>query len=536
MKKTVTVLVTAALLLTALAACSRSDRNDTAREITVSEGWNFAGGFYPIETFVVNTNYGPAFYMYNFYETLVNYKDGEFVPGLAESWDISNDGLAYTFHLRKNVKFSDGTVFDAEAVKRNLEVIPQNLGKANGSYGTVTTLFKRIVVVDPHTIEVHLTAPYYGVLKDFTLIHPMAMVSPHAFHEDGTVKDDLKTSTLGTGPYMYKGDTDGTTYTFVKNPHYWGKEPETDRFHVKVIPDNDARLLALRNGEVDLIVGTRQITYDGLNEMKASGYGTLVSEGINYTRYFGFNVSKAPFNDRNVRLAASYALDKQRISESILSGIEAKADSIFDPALPYCDVKLEPYGHDKQKAIALLEEAGWVDSNGDGVREKDGVSLKGEILYSKDNTMVDDLMLAVAAQWKEIGMDIRLNGMEMTAYYSELQNNNFTIAYGMTYGSAWDPYTSITNMKPGQKSNYAAAQALELVEDGSKIINALNVTVDRNEIRKTYDFILREIHDNAILLPLSYTKEVAVYNKSKIKDYTFNGQLAYIDIAAISLK
>ncbi len=273
MKKTVVLVSAMTLLIAALTACSQVDGDVMVEEVTLTESWNFAGGFYPIETLTVNTNHGPMHYMVNFYETLVHYKDGELVPGLADSWEISEDGLVYTFHLRENVKFSDGSAFDAETVKRNLEVIPDNLEPMKGSMGVVPALLDEIVVIDPHTVEVHLTHPYYGALKDFTLQNPMAMVSPNALNEDGSPGEAFKTATFGTGPYMYEGQTDGTTYTFVKNPHYWGDEPEVERFHIKVIPDNDTKLLALRNGEVDILVGTRQMSYDRFNTMKNAGYG-----------------------------------------------------------------------------------------------------------------------------------------------------------------------------------------------------------------------------------------------------------------------
>ncbi|GIQ67897.1 MULTISPECIES: nickel ABC transporter substrate-binding protein [Bacillales] len=537
MRKMIDALVVIALLLFVLTACLQTNTEQTEGEITLTESWDFAGGFYPIETLTVNANYGPQFYMVNFYETLVRYKDGEIIPGLAESWEISEDGLIYTFHLREQVKFSDGSPFNAEAVKRNLEVIPANLGPMNGGLGTVSTLLDQIVVIDTHTVEVHLTAPYYGALKDFTLMNPMAMVSPDAFNADGSPGDVLRTGTFGTGPYMYEGETDGTTYTFVKNPHYWGEEPEVERFHVKVIPDNDTKLLALRNGEVDILVGTRHMSYDRFNEMKKSGYGAQISEGIaSNTRYLAFNVSKAPFDDRNVRLAASRAIDKEGVVQSIFTGIETKADSIFDPAMPYSNVELVPHAYDMDQAKLILEDAGWVDTDGDGVREKDGKRLAGEILYIKGDAMIDDLLLAISAQWNELGMDIKPKGMEKMTFHAEFAKADFDLAFYETYGSAWDPHTSMTNMKPDYRHGYPAAQALALVENGNEIIDALNVSTDEEQIQEIYDLVLNEINDQAILIPLSYTKELALYNSQRIAHYSFNGQPADIDVAAIQLK
>lgn len=536
MKKGMMLLLALTLIFGSLIGCSKSNDGNKNKEITLSESWDFSSGFYPVLTPERSANYGILYYMPNFYETLVNYDKGKFVPGLAESWEISGDGRIYTFHLKKDVKFSDGAAFNAEAVKKNLEMIPVLLGKYNGSYGTTSTLLDKIVVVDPLTVEMHLKSPYYGVLKDLTIHNPMAMVSPNAFNADGTVSDKLNNETLGTGPYMYTGLKDGNQYTFVKNPEYWGKEPEVDTFHVKVIADNDAKLLALRSGEIDMIIGAEKLSYDGFNEMKATdGYSGIVSDVVSATRLLGFNVKKAPFNDQEVRLAASYGIDKASLS-SMFSGIESKADTLFDPSMPYSNVGLKPYEFDRAKALSILEKAGWVDTDGDGIREKNGVKLEGGILYITGISIVDDLALALSAQFKELGMDMKVKGMEMMAFYGETMQNNFTATLGKTYGLTYDPYTFVSNMNASLQTDNVAAQALALVDKGDDIIKSLNTTGDDKEVQKAYDLILNEVHNKAIFLPFSNIKELAVFNSKKIASYTFNGQPANVDITAVKLK
>lgn len=536
-RKMICLLLLSAVMLTAFAGCSDSGSADSgSREVTLTEGWDFSSGFYPVLTPERSTTYGFYLYAANFYETLINYKDGKFVPGLAESWDISKDGLVYTFHLKKNIKFSDGAEFNAQAVKKNLEAIPVNLGSYNGSYGTVSAIINKVVEVDSSTVEVYLKTPYYGALKDFTMLNPMAMVSPNAFNPDGTVKDTLMTATLGTGPYMYNGATDGTTYTFVGNSNYAGEKPQVESFHVKVIPDADARLLALRSGEIDLILGASKISYDAFNEMKAAkGYSADVSKTATTTRLLGLNVNKAPFNDRNVRLAANYAVDKNALVSGLFSGIESKADSLFDPELPYSKVDVKPYEFNKEKAQALLQESGWIDSDGDGIREKNGVRLSGEVIFMTGASMRDDLALALSAQFKAVGMEIKVKGMEMMAYYAETMKDDFTVSLNETYGVSYDPYTFINNMNSKLKKDMVAAKALALTDNGDARIEALNSAADEKTIQEAYDFILREIHDNAVFVPISYMKELVLFNHAKISSYTFNGQPSNVDVAGIKL-
>lgn len=534
MKKIFGSLLAITLLLTALAGCSdpTADTKDGIREVTLSENWTFES-FGPLASEA--GNYGIMHYARNFYDTLVTYDNGKILPGLAEAWEVSEDGLVYIFNLRKNIKFTDGTPFDAEAVRINLDYIPRNLGVYNGFYGQLTTLFDRVVVVDPYTVEVHLTHPYYGALNDFSMELPMAMVSPQAYNEDGSYKDILQTATLGTGPYMYQGKTDGSTYTFVENPEYWGEKPQVDRFHVKVIPDNDARQLALRNGELDMLVGSRQMSYDGFGELKKAGYGALISDGINQSQYLIFNTEKAPFDDLKVRRAANYAIDKASIVRSVLDGIGAEADRLFDANLPYSNVEITPYPYDTTRAMALLEEAGWLDKDGDGIREKDGVSLKGELLFSTHFPIMEDIALVLSAQLREVGMEMKLQSMEVAASYNEQTKGNYSIAHTWTYGSVWDPHTTIANAKPGPDHNGALNRAFRLIDHAGELIDALNVTADQNKVQETYDFILKEVNDKALIIPLYYSKEQVVYNSDKIAGYRFGGALGYVHVPSIQL-
>nr|BBH87223.1 hypothetical protein KTC_19740 [Thermosporothrix sp. COM3] len=217
--------------------------------------------------------------------------------------------------------------------------------------------------------------------------------------------------------------------------------------------------------------------------------------------------------------------------------VQAKADHMFDPSMPFSDVEIAPHAYDKEKAKSILENARWVDTDGDGIREKDGVRLAGEIVYRKGGAIVDDIALALSAQLNEIGMAIKVRGMEMTAYFAELRKRGFAIAFSTTYGIAYDPYTSITNMNPdAQMRDEVLVQALLSVKNGGELIRSLNAAVDEEEIRKKYDLILNHIHDQAIFVLISYTKEVAVYNRNKIGGYAFHSYPEYCDVRGIRLK
>lgn len=160
---------------------------------------------------------------------------------------------------------------------------------------------------------------------------------------------------------------------------------------MKVISDPEAAVLALRNGEVDLLAGTSRLSFAGYTELStAEGIGTTLDDSISNSRFIGFNTQKAPFNDAAVRQAVAYAIDKETISANVFSGLESASTYLLDSTLPYCDVETTTYSYDPDKAIELLESAGWVDSDGDGIREKDGVTLSVTLDYITNQGTLDD--------------------------------------------------------------------------------------------------------------------------------------------------
>ncbi|MDR2647718.1 MAG: ABC transporter substrate-binding protein [Oscillospiraceae bacterium] len=540
MKKKLFAFALAAVLMLSIAACGKtvdtSSKIPTVTELTFCESWDFESGFYTIGSPDTQSNYGALYWSVNFYETLVNYDDGEFVPGLAESWDVSDDGTIYTFKLRQSVKFSDGSDFTSAAVKKSFEAAPVNLGTYNGSYGTLSTLFKEIVCPNDYTVELHLTQPYYGTLKDLTMLVPLAIVNPSMLGDDYTPSDSFRTATHGTGPYMYAGDGDGSTYTFVRNPYYWGEQPDLDSFRVKVIPDNNAKLLALKSGEIDVITGTNNLTYDGYNEMNSTaGFAATTSDAADKTRYIAFNLAHVGFDDLAVRDALARAIDRDTICTNLLSGLESKADSLFPKSYPYCDVDVNVRAYDVEAAKAGLDAAGWLDSDGDGIREKDGVKLSGSMVYMTGNPLTDDLALTVAAQAKEIGIELIPKGGDLMSYYADLYGD-FGVALTYTYGLAHDPITSVTNMNPELGADPVSMQAIANLSNPSGLIKTLNSTADENVIRETYRTILTNINDNAIFIPISEAKVFVAYNADKIAAFGFDAIPQYPSAAKVTPK
>ena len=200
----------ALVMCLAMAACgtnpdenpeeSTSQTDAEPVSITVTENWDFSVGFYPVITPMVSSTYGAGFWSRNFYNTLVSYDDNGKIQGeLAETWEISDDGKTYTFHLRDGVKFSDGTPLTSEAVKMTLEAVVTNLGPQNGAFGKLTTLFDKLETPDEKTFVMTLKTPYYAALDNLTMALPLGIVNPAAF-EGGVEKayENCVSATMGT--------------------------------------------------------------------------------------------------------------------------------------------------------------------------------------------------------------------------------------------------------------------------------------------------------------------------------------------------
>ncbi|SHI14869.1 nickel transport system substrate-binding protein [Sporobacter termitidis DSM 10068] len=562
-RKLFTVLMALLLTVTSLAGCASTISGtpgsaspdpsgtavsgDTPKTITIAEGSNFVGGFASI--------YGPdqggsslSYYHYvgNFYESLVNYDNGEIKPGLAESWKISDDGLVYTFNLRKGVKFSDGTDFNAEVVKLNLQNFSTVMGKGAVNYGLLNSLIKDVVAVSDDVLEIHLTQPYYAALTNLAMVMPRGIMAVSAYNEDGTLSEAVKAGTLGTGPYMYTGDNkNDLEYTFVRNPYYSGEKPQVDGFTVKVIPDNEAKVLALRNGEVDLIAGSDNISYSSYIQLDAEEQYTGKVSGTHIlTEFLAVNPEAAPFDDIKVRQAVNQALNKQSIAKDLFGGLKTAADTIMDTALPYCDISVTPYAYDAAKAKGLLEEAGWVDSDGDGVREKNGTPLAVELKYVTNDTN-DKAMLAIQQNLSEIGMKVTLAGMDLMAFFSIYNGDSYAMAYFESYGILYDPFTFVSNMNPNldyTKASYSTdpmvSKALSNLsyDEAYELTGGLLSLASDDKITERFHYLLEKAHENGVLVPVTYRNELAVFSSKTISDYTFFGQPAQVNVAGVKIK
>ena len=551
MKKLLSLLLACVMGLTLLAGCSNTDPSSSSngqtdknasQTISIAQSANFSMGFAPAVQ-----SYEATYYMNNFYEPLVKYQDGEYQPCLATDWTNSDDGLTYTFHLREDVKFNDGTPFNAEAVKLYFDNMKSVIGTSS-NYGQLDMLTSEITVDDEYTVSFHLTRPYYNVLNDLSMVMPRGILSASAFNEDGSLNSEyLMNHTPGTGPYMFESVNDtATEYTFVRNPNYWGEEPDVDSFTVKVIPES--KVAAMRAGEVDFIIGSDTLDADSYQELSSTeGITGVISDFDFVTEFIALNDEVAPLDDINIRKAIQMAIDKESIAQNIYSGLRTEADSVMPTDMPYCEVDVTTPSYDMDAAIELMDKSGWTDTDGDGIREKDGKKLSFTITYPSTG-VYDKVVLFFQDSMKKLGIEITTNPIDLMAFMQQVfTEGNYEITAYMSYWFPYDPYTFVANMYPSTDYTDASgiystdpqiAKALATMseEEAKELIAGLYKTDDPDTVQNIFTTALNSANESSVVIPLNYRNEYAVFNNEVIESYTFNSIPNHVDVAAIKLK
>ena len=247
------------------------------------------------------------------YEGLVNITSDGFEGCLAESWDISEDGCTYTFHIRPNVLFSDGEKCDANAILANFNAILEN--RERHTWLEMMNLLVGVSAPDENTFVIEMSEPYYPMLTELGCIRPFAMISPNCMI-NGSTKDGVN-GHIGTGPYVLTDFVTDEYAVFERNENYWGEAPAIRKITVKVIPDNQTRIMALESGEIDLIFGKNMIDADAISQYLDSDRFTVGLSDPTSTRHIVMNTTHEILGDPAVRKALQHATDRQTISDGM---------------------------------------------------------------------------------------------------------------------------------------------------------------------------------------------------------------------------
>ena len=528
MKKRAISLCLAGLMAVSLAGCGGAGTTEKAAEACGTEtGAAAETGNSEKKEELVFVNYrdirdlnphlyaGEMYAQEMLYETLVNITADGYEGCLAESWDISEDGKIYTFHIRDGVKFSDGEVCDANAIKANFDAIIEN--KDRHTWLEMMNLLVGVSAPDDKTFVIELSEPYYPLLTELGVTRPFAMISPKAM-KDGSTKDGVN-AYIGTGPYVLTDFVTDEYAVFEANENYWGEQPEIKKITVKVIPDNQTRILALEKGEIDMIFGKNMIDADAINQYTGNDKFTVSLSDPTSTRQIVLNTTKEVLADKEVRQALQHATNKQAISDGIFYGLEQPADTLFAKTVPYCDIDLEPYAYDVEQAQSMLDEAGWV-VGADKIREKDGQKLNIDLLYNSDSVTEKAIAEYLQSEYQKIGISLNIHGEEEQSYRDNMKAGNFDMVFNICWGTPYDPQSSLAAMRAPVYGDYAAQLGLEDKAEIDQAITDILVSTDEQKRQDLYTFVLTRLHEDAVYIPLTYECNKAIY-RSDLKGFHF---------------
>ena len=443
------------------------------------------------------------------YDTLVSITEDGYEGCLAESWTISEDGKIYTFKIRDGVTFSDGTVCDANAILANFNAIIEN--KDRHTWLEMMNLLVGVSAPDDHTFVIELSEAYYPMLTELGCIRPFAMISPNCMINRST-KDGVSRY-IGTGPYVLTDFETDQYAVFELNENYWGEKPEIERITVKVIPDNQTRIMALESGEIDLIFGKNMLDADAISQYVDSDKFEVALSDPTSTRHIVLNTTNEILSDTAVRQALQHATNRTAISEGIFYGLEQPADTLYAATVPYCDVELTPYEYSTETASSMLDEAGWIMGSS-GIREKGGKKLELDLLYNSDSVTEKTISEYLQSEYLKLGISLNIHGEEEQSYRDNMKAGNFDMVFNICWGMPYDPQSSLAAMRAPVYGDFAAQQGLADKKEIDQAITDILTTTDEEERQELYRFVLTRLHEDAVYIPLTFECNKALYTKN----------------------
>jgi peptide/nickel transport system substrate-binding protein len=449
--------------------------------------------------------------------------DPKIYPGLATSWSVSPDGKVYTFQLRKDVKFQDGTPFNAQAVKANFDHIVAPATKSKSAVGALGP-YQETQVVNAYEVRVVFKEPNLAFRNEMSQ-PTFGMSSPAALKKYG---GNYGNHPVGTGPFVFKSFQNGEQVTVTRNPAYkWGPTPlgsgpaKPAAITFRILPDSAAQRNALSTNEVQV---AGNLTPQDVQTAVSSGKtkATAPSEGMPYG--YLIDVAKAPTDELAVRRAIEYAVDTKSILSTLFEGQFDPADSVLTPTTP--GYVPDSFKYDPTKAAALLDQAGWKKGS-DGMRSKNGTPLH-LVLINITAFGFDNISTLLQAQLKKLGMQVSISDQGFPAVATTYNQSKSNFANWFYYDV--DPFTLSTVFDCSQvKSGFNWSHYCDRSVDAA--ITAANATVDDTARVAAYKSIVTKINDSAAFLPIYNTKTILVTNKVSGIKFGVTGQ-PYLAAAA----
>ena len=408
---------------------------------------------------------------------------------LAERWEVSPDGLVITFHLRPDVRWHDGEPFTAHDVLFTYQrlIDPSVKTPYSGDFEQV----ERVEVLDDHTIRVTYREPFAPGLASWG----MGILPKHLLEQEELHRTRYNRAPIGTGPFRFRRWRTAEWIELAANPDYYEGRPHLDRYLYRIIPDTSTMFLELRTGGVDLMGLTplqhRRLTSGPFWE---ETFQKFHYPSFGYT-YLGFNLRQPPFDDRRLRWAINYAVDKDEIIRGVLMGLGTVSTGPFPSESWAYNPSVTPAPYDPARARTLLAEAGWADHDGDGWLDRDGRLLAFTILTNQGNEQRKRAAEIIQRRLAEIGVRVEIKIVEWSAFIHEFidQRRFEAVLLGWSLSRDPDLYDIWHSSKTGEGEfnflGYANMEVDELLIAGRR-------TFDQAERQRIYHRIHELIYQD----------------------------------------
>jgi peptide/nickel transport system substrate-binding protein len=455
----------------------------------------------------------------NIYETLVEYdkETTEVIPKLAKEWNVSEDGKTWTFMLQEGVKFHDGTDFNADAVVYNFERMMDTehpdrygdfavyRGMFNGFKGD-GSMIDEVKAIDENTVEFNLVEPQATFLTNLGM-HAFGIISPEAIKKYG---EKINENAVGTGPFIFESWKPNDSVTLVKNNEYWLPEfPKLAKLIYKVIPDNSSRLIALKNGELDIMVSLNPSDLSSIESDK--NLQVMLRPPLN-VGYITLNNTKEPFDNVKVRQAISHAINKQGIADAFFNGLaEPVKNMLPSDSWAYND-EIEDYDYDLTKAKKLLSEAGYPD----GFDVEFSITSNSRIYMQQPSKMAE----AIKTDLDKIGVNVKIVTYEWASFLDQLRNAEHTMGLIGWVGDNGDPDNFLYSTLSKNNAVVGSAQnnQMYMSEEVNELLIKAKAVINQEERTGIYKEAQQIIHEDAPNIPLIQVKEPVVTTNS-VKNY-----------------